>query len=202
MTRDETKALLAILKAAYPNFYKDMTKEDAKNIVDLWTTMFADEKPQIVVEAVKSLICILKYPPTIADVKEKIAMITHPDEMTEMEAWDRVRRAISYYNASENFANLPSILQKIVGSPNQLREWALMDMETINSIVQSNFMRSYKARVVKEKEFAMLPQSTKQLIAELSQKFSLTEGGHEPQSKRAVNANKVQRLPWVQQDGG
>lgn len=202
MTRQEALAVMAMLKTAYPNFYKDLSKEDINAAVNLWATMFSEESIQVVTEAIKALMCTLKYPPTIADVKEKIAMITHPDEMTEMEAWDRVRRAISYYNASENFANLPSILQKIVGSPNQLREWALMDMETINSIVQSNFMRSYKARVVKEKEFAMLPQSTKQLIAELSQKFSLTEGGHEPQSKRAVNANKVQRLPWVQQDGG
>lgn len=202
MTYDETVMILGMIKEAYRAFYKDISKEEAKNAAKLWSTMFADDPAYIVTEAVKSLMCTLKYPPTIADVKEKIAAITHPQTMTEMEAWDRVRRAISYYNASENFANLPSILQKIVGSPNQLREWALMDMETINSIVQSNFMRSYKARVVKEKEFAMLPQSTKQLIAELSQKFSLTEGGHEPQSKRAVNANKVQRLPWVQQDGG
>lgn len=173
MTRDETKALLAILKAAYPNFYKDMTKEDAKNIVDLWATMFADEKPQIVVEAVKSLICILKYPPTIADVKEKIAAITHPQTMTEMEAWQVVRQAISYYRAEETFAQLPPILQKIVGSPSVLRQWAQMEAETVDSVIQSNFMRSYKARVAHEKEYAMLPASTRNLIRELAAKMNM-----------------------------
>ena len=173
MTREETKAILAVLKAGYPNFYKDMTKEDAKNTVDLWATMFADEKPQIVIEAVKSLICTLKYPPTIADVKEKIALITQPPAMTEMEAWQIVRKAISYYNAEENFINLPPEIQKVVGSPNMLREWALMNVETVNSVIQSNFMRSYKAMAAREREYAMLPSSTKKFIAELTGKYDM-----------------------------
>jgi len=173
MTREETKAILAVLKAGYPNFYKDMTKEDAKNTVDLWATMFADEKPQIVIEAVKSLICTLKYPPTIADVKEKIALITQPPAMTEMEAWQIVRKAISYYNAEENFINLPPEIQKVVGSPNMLRQWAQMEAETVDSVIQSNFMRSYKARVAHEKEYAMLPASTRNLIRELAAKMNM-----------------------------
>jgi len=173
MTREETKAILAILKAAYPNFYKDMTKDDARNTVDLWATMFADNPAPIVTEAVRALICTLKYPPTIADVKEKIAMITQPQVMTEMEAWDRVRGAISYYNATENFKNLPPLLQKIVGSPNQLREWALMDSDVVNSVIQSNFMRSYKVRAAQEREYAMLPESTKQLIQGIAAKMDV-----------------------------
>ena len=173
MTREETKAILAVLKAGYPNFYKDMTKEDAKNTVDLWATMFANEKPQIVIEAVKSLICTLKYPPTIADVKEKIALITQPPAMTEMEAWQIVRKAISYYNAEENFINLPPEIQKVVGSPNMLRQWAQMEAETVDSVIQSNFMRSYKARVAHEKEYAMLPASTRNLIRELAAKMNM-----------------------------
>ena len=191
MTREETKAVLAILKAAYPNFYKDMSKEDAKNTVDLWATMFADDPTHIVTEAVKSLICTLKYPPTIADVKEKIAMITQPQQMTEMEAWDRVRSAISYYHAVENFYNLPVILQKIVGSPNRLREWAMMESQAVDSVIQSNFMRSYKAKVAQEKEYAMIPSSTKQLIAGLAQKYSLTEGKYELYSKCSTDADKM-----------
>lgn len=202
MTRQEALAVMAMLKTAYPNFYKDLSKEDINAAVNLWATMFSEESIQVVTEAIKALMCTLKYPPTIADVKEKIAMITQPLAMTEMEAWRMVRNAISYYNATETFANLPPILQKIVGSPNQLREWAMMDSETVNSVVQSNFMRSYKAKVAHEREYAMLPDSTKQLIAGLAQKLSLTEGTNEPYGRYETDAVKVQRLPWVQQDGG
>jgi hypothetical protein len=176
MTREETQAILKVLKAGYPNFYKGLTKPDADEIIDLWSTMFTDDSAQIVVEAVKSLMCTLKFPPTIADVKEKIALITQPEHMTEMEAWQTVRRAISYYGATESFAGLPLILQKCVGSPNQLREWAVMEAETVGSVIQSNFMRSYKAKAAQEKEMSMLPESTKQMIAGLSEKLSITDG--------------------------
>jgi len=71
VTRQEALAVLAILKTAYPTFYKNYSKEDINSAVDLWATMFADDPAHIVTEAVKSLICTLKYPPTIADVKEK-----------------------------------------------------------------------------------------------------------------------------------
>ena len=191
MTRQEALAVMAMLKTAYPTFYKDLSKEDISAAVNLWATMFSEEPIQVVTEAIKALMCTLKFPPTIADVKEKIREITQPDEMTEMEAWDMVRRAISYYHANEAFANLPPMLQKIVGSPNQLREWALMDVETVKSVIQSNFMRSYKAKVAQEKEYAMLPSSTKQLIAGLAQKYSLTEGKYELYSKCSTDADKM-----------
>jgi len=173
MTRQEALAIMAMLKTAYPSFYKDLSKEELNAAVNLWATMFSEESIQVVTEAIKALMCTLKYPPTIADVKEKIAMITQPPIMTEMEAWDMVRRAISYYHANEAFANLPPILQKIVGSPNQLREWALMNVETVNSVIQSNFMRSYKAKVAQEKEYAMLPESTRQLIQSIAAKMDM-----------------------------
>ena len=173
MTRREALAVMAMLKTAYPTFYKDLSKEELNAAVNLWATMFSEESIQVVTEAIKALMCTLKYPPTIADVKEKIALITQPLAMTEMEAWDMVRRAISYYHANEAFASLPPILQKIVGSPNQLREWALMNVETVNSVIQSNFMRSYKAKVAQEKEYAMLPESTRQLIQSIAVKMDM-----------------------------
>lgn len=177
MTRDEATAILAILKTAYPALYKNMSDEEIDDVINLWAAMFQDDNVKVVTEAVRAYIATdtKGFPPVIGQIKGKIREITHPQEVTEMEAWDLVRRAITYYNASEAFANLPLILKKIVGSPNTLREWALMDVETVNSVIQSNFMRSYKAKVAQEKEYAMLPSSTKQLIAGLAQKYSLTE---------------------------
>lgn len=173
MTRQEALAVMAMLKTAYPTFYKNYSKEDINEAVNLWATMFSEETIQVVTEAIKALICTLKYPPTIADVKEKIHLLTQPQGMSELEAWNTVRRAISYYDAQENYNSLPPMLQRLVGSPNQLREWALMDSEVVNSVIQSNFMRSYKAKVVQEKEYAMLPESTKQLIQGIAAKMDM-----------------------------
>ena len=103
MTRDETKSILSVLRAGYPNFYKDLNKADADQIIDLWATMFVEEPVTVVIEAVKTLMVTAKFPPTIADVKEKIYLVTHPQTMTEAEAWNIVKKAIGYYNAQEHF---------------------------------------------------------------------------------------------------
>lgn len=177
MTRDEVTAILAVLKTAYPTFYKNMSDDEIEDVIDLWATMFADDEVRIVTEAVRAYIATdtKGFPPVIGQIKEKIQEITQPKMMTEMEAWERVKRAISYYHATEAFANLPPILQKIVGSPNTLREWAVMDSETVNSVIQSNFMRSFKTVAEREREFAKLPESAKQLMIEASKNLKMIE---------------------------
>jgi len=175
MNKAETAAILAIIKTAYPNFYRDVKEVDAA--INLWAMMFSSDPALIVTEAVKALMCSLKFPPTIADVKEKIHQIQEPDKMTELEAWSQVQRAIadSNYHAEERFAALPPLVQKIIGSHNVLREWAMMDTETVNSVIQSNFMRSFTAKQKQVDTYKALPDSTKEMIAG-AKRFELTEG--------------------------
>ena len=53
MTREETVQILSILRRAYPVFYKDISKREAENTVDLWHTMFEDDDVLLVINAVK-----------------------------------------------------------------------------------------------------------------------------------------------------
>ena len=168
MTVDETKLLLGIIKAAYPAFYKDKSKSELQTVVVLWASLIKDDQQQIVEEAVKALMCTLKYPPTIADVKEKIQELTQPEQLTEMEAWNLVKKAMNTSYYTESFRSLPPALQRIVGSPNQLKQWAFMGTDTVNSVIQSNFMRSYKVVAKREREYAKLPESSKQLMEQLT----------------------------------
>lgn len=172
MTRDDTLDLLSILKAAYPNFYRDMTRKDADQVISLWSEMFKDEPVEVVALAVKAHIATDKkgFPPHIGAIKDAIVKIQQPDEMTELEAWGLVQKALrnGYYGAQEEFDKLPPVVQRLVGSPNQLREWALMDTETISSVVASNFQRSYKARAAHEREFLALPTEVKQTMTQIA----------------------------------
>ena len=54
------------------------------------------------------------------------------------------------------------------GFPNQLREWAQMDSDTLNSVVASNFQRSYKARAASEREYMALPSDVRNAMEQLS----------------------------------
>jgi hypothetical protein len=172
-------AVLKVLKASYPNFYKDLKKEDAEEILSLWGNMFSDDDTRIVIEAVKALIATHRYPPTIADVKEKIFEITHPKSLSELEAWNLVRKAIRIYDTQQYFEELPPIIQRVVGSASQLREWACMDAEVVNSVIQSNFMRSYKSSVKNDENYEKLPSSTKEMIGMLSEKMKMISGGND-----------------------
>ena len=72
MTREETIKILAILKAAYPNSYKNMTKDEANGTVMVWATQFADAPADIVMIAINKLISTNTFPPSISEVKSKI----------------------------------------------------------------------------------------------------------------------------------
>lgn len=179
MTRDDTLDLLSILKAAYPTFYRDMTRRDADHVIDLWFEMFKDEPAEMVALAVKRHIATDKkgFPPHIGAIKDAIVKIQQPDEMTELEAWGMVQKALrnGYYGAQEEFDKLPPVVQRLVGSPNQLREWSQMDTETISSVVASNFQRSYKARSANEREFLALPSDVKQTMAQIAAELKMPE---------------------------
>ena len=72
MTKKETLQILAILKAAYPNTFKDQSEEEASGTVGIWFSQFADTPAEIVMMAVHKLIAMNKFPPTIAEVKSKL----------------------------------------------------------------------------------------------------------------------------------
>ena len=179
----ETAKLMAILETAYPMFYAKKTQQEREDAIKLWAEMFADEPGELVAMAVKALIKsrVSTFPPGIGEITEKIQQITQPDQMTEMEAWALVAKAVcnSNYNSAEEFEKLPPVVQRLVGAPSQLREWAAMDSETFNSVVASNFQRSYKVRAKNERDYLALPSSVKSFMANLTDGMkmpALTEG--------------------------
>lgn len=72
MTRDEAVQILSILKAAYPNNYKGMSKQEAMGVISLWALHFANVPADIVMIAVNKTIAKKSFPPSIADVKESL----------------------------------------------------------------------------------------------------------------------------------
>lgn len=174
MTRQEALGILIMLKTAYPTFYRNYNKDETSEAVDLWATMFRDDPPQIVTESVKALMCTLKYPPTIADVKEKIQELTQPKHLTEMEAWNLVKKAMNTSDFTRSFQGLPPIIQKLVGSSTALKEMAYIEGDL--SVVSSNFMRSYRVMTVREQEYNRLPETSKKLMSQLASSVGLLEG--------------------------
>lgn len=72
MTREEAIKILAVLKAAYPNSYKGLTKDEANGIVSVWATQFVNIPYIVVSLAVNKIISNNTFPPSISEVKDKI----------------------------------------------------------------------------------------------------------------------------------
>ena len=72
MTDSETTKILAVLKAAYPNAYKGMTREEAFGMIHLWQMQFASIPAELVMTAVNRLIGKMAFVPTVAEVKEEL----------------------------------------------------------------------------------------------------------------------------------
>lgn len=72
MTREETIRVLAILKAAYPNAYRGMSRDEAIGMISVWQTQFSAYPADTVLLAVNKLISSSVFPPTIAEVKAKM----------------------------------------------------------------------------------------------------------------------------------
>lgn len=167
MTRDETIKILMIIQAAYPN-YKPPDKTVAVNV---WSEMLSDIPYEQVSIAVKAYIQTdtSGFAPSIGNIREKVQFIfSEEDDLNESAAWAIVWRAIcnSGYHAEEEYNKLPSIVQRAVGSPRQLREWGLMENIDGKSIVvlQSNFQRVFRIEKEREKERKKLSQNIVRLM--------------------------------------
>lgn len=171
MERSEVLEIMAVLRGAYPQFYRGISRKEAEDTVNLWLDIFRQDDANLVAAAVKSLIDTDEkgFPPHIGAVKAKIRLLTAREEMTEAEAWGIVSKAIrnGTYGSQEEFEKLPPVLKRIVGSPNMLREWARMDSDTVHSVVASNFQRSYRAVSAREREIAKLPPDVREIVQKI-----------------------------------
>ena len=181
MTREDTIKILAVLRGAYPAFYRDITKQEAESTIALWMSMFDEEPYELVGAAVKAFIAgdSKGFPPSIGQVKERIRQITQPEEMTEQEAWGYVSKAISNstYGSEEEFAKLPPEVQAVVHDPGQLRQWATSPADSVETVIASNFMRSFKAKQKATKEYLALPTEVKRLMISAGYRSDPTADG-------------------------
>ncbi len=186
MNKSETAKIMAVLKTSYPQYYRGMSDDELTAAVNLWQSMFDDTPYRTVAAGVKAFLAtdVKGFPPSIGQVKEHIAKLTRPqDAMTEQEAWTLVKKALrnSAYGYMEEYEKLPAEVRAVIGSPSVLRDWGQIDMRELDTVVASNFMRSYRARVQNEREYASMPESVRLFIAEVSGSMLKQEGGNEQQ---------------------
>lgn len=172
MNLSETAKIIKIMTLSFPNY----KPEDMEGTLQVWQYMLKDYSYEDIDMALKTYISgnTSGFAPAISQlidlVHRKVEITT---EMTENEAWAIIRKGISnsIYHATEEFEKMPPIIQKVVGSANMLKVWAQTDIEELETVTQSNFMRSYRAEVKRQKEIARMPVEIRNQIEQKQQEM-------------------------------
>lgn len=168
MTKDETIMVLGFIKASYPKWADNLKANDARMMVEVWHDAFAGIDAELVLGAAKAHRNVEKWPPSIAEILERVNYIKSGGsfEMTGMEAWSLVRKALKngLYHAKEEFEKLPMKIQSAIGDHNALKSWAEMDLGELETVIQSQFIKSYGVKLAQTKKNESLPSDVQLLI--------------------------------------
>lgn len=173
MTKQEMAQLMAMLKEFYPAYYKDRTPEQTQVAARLWYDLFAEHNGNAVLAAAKAFIVNDKkgFPPAPGQIMDYLHKINNPNKESAEEVWNKyVLPALrnSGYEYNEEFAKLPNKIQRIVGSATVLRDWGMIETSQLNTVVKSNFLRSFEGCARDREEMEKLPVSVKDFVEQIA----------------------------------
>ena len=164
----------------YPNYKPNNLSET----VDVWQMMLDEYSYNQVSIALKAYVTsdTSGFAPSVGEIVAKIQLVSQPQELDGMAAWGLVSKALrnGTYGAVEEFNKLPPLVRQAVGIPDNLKNWATSDYQTIETVIQSNFLRTYETVVKRANEINRMPDNIKSLIektnvnsykAQIEQKF-------------------------------
>lgn len=145
MTLDEFKDVARLINAMYGTGEKVIFDTVAK--VTAWYSCLSDLEYSAVAAAVKNHAMRCKFAPSIAEIREECVNITTAPLLDEHEAWLMVRDAIrnGIYGSDEEFHKFPDEVKAAVVSPATLSDWAYLNSSEIDTVIQSQFKRQYRA---------------------------------------------------------
>lgn len=180
MTREETVKIIRIMCDCYPNYKPSNLSET----VDVWNMMLEEYSYNQVSIALKAYVTsdTSGFAPSVGEIVAKIQLVSQLQELDGMAAWGLVSKALrnGTYGAVEEFNKLPPLVRQAVGMPDNLKNWATSDYQTIETVIQSNFLRTYETVVKRANEINRMPDNIKSLIektntnsykAQIEQKF-------------------------------
>jgi len=168
LTREETVKIIRIMCDCYPNYKPSNLSET----VDVWNMMLEEYSYSQISMALKTYVHsdTSGFAPSIGQLIGKIQTISQPQELDGMTAWGLVSKALrnGTYGAVEEFNKLPPLVKQAVGMPDNLKNWATSDYQTIETVIQSNFLRTYETVVKRANEINRMPDDIKSLIEKMN----------------------------------
>lgn len=157
MKQSEVVKLIGLCSVNYRNFPENGKEE---LIISLWTRMLSDVSFEIAQLAIEKYISESVYPPTIADIRQRIADVTVMPQKTGIEGWEEVKRAIrlhGWYDEKKGMDSLSEITRKVTEAIG-FKTLCLSENEMAD---RAHFLKVYDTLAKREREDAVLLQGTK-----------------------------------------
>lgn len=177
MTEKETAEVLTFVVMSYPaaDYLRDA--RCVRGMVAVWKSMFEDDSKEDVTLALKQHAAVKKWPPSIAEVRERLALMHHPELLPPDEAW----RCVCYLLDTESeygegpLLAMPPLVSEVVASIGWTKLYRLYAGRghAAEGADRTAFMELYKPAFERAKEQAMLPKA---LRSEKKQKPWQEEG--------------------------
>lgn len=167
MKRQEVQQVMGILDSYFPSWLSKLSLVSKNNLIDVWCKLLEDQNPQLVINAVYAILksSTHQFPPTVGIILTRVKDMTQQVELSEQEAWAAVKKALGncIHNSVLEYQKLPKEIQLVV-TPDMLYDWAILPTEELDTVVSSNFMRSYRSRIEAYRENQILDDGMKTLI--------------------------------------
>ena len=178
MSREEALKICLIVQSTYPTHYAKFGDRERAAMLEAWLAVMADYDFHTACGGLKAYMAndTKGFPPSPGQIIDQIYKLTASDEerLTESEAWGMVYKALrnGVYGAEKEFGKLPPAVQRAVGTPEVLRQWA---QDENVSVTQSNFERVFRRSKEEYIENKKTPESVKQLIGGIVESLRITE---------------------------
>ena len=178
MTKKEVLKLFALIASIYTQAGR-FAEADAQ-MRDAWHALLEDIPFGAAERAVSAHAVNNTFPPSIAEIRRYALAGISDRRDTAEEAWALVLKALknSAYNSAEEFAKLPDICKRCVGSAQVLKSWAISEDVTTVSVARAQFLNAYRVMDSRERERAMMPPSIRDALDEAMKHNLLQEGGY------------------------
>ena len=155
--------LITLCSVNYRN-WPEPGKEEA--LVALWSSSLSDVDFEIASMAVQKYMLESVYPPTVADIRSRVADFVAPREKSGIEAWGDVKTAIrkfGYYNEAKAMASLTGPTKQVVESIG-FRTLCMSDNEMAD---RAHFLKVYETIAKRERDDALLLPGMRQALNQL-----------------------------------
>ena len=177
MNRTEMVQIITLLAGNYETI-ANKSQQQRELMLNTWYECLGDLDYKIVLQAVKKTIIESPYSPTIHEIRKNAVELINPTtKRTAIEAWNEAIGMISngIYMTEEQFNTASPEVKKFFGNVRQVKELAMLDSDTVNTVTKGQFLKQYDILVQRDREEKMLPEPMKEMITGLANKFALSE---------------------------